>query len=283
MRKASSFFKSLVVILILFLLQVLVTLPQLVLQYIPMLIDTTLSVDTLDTIIGTRLGASVTISQLTNFTYGVLCLLVFGRWYARVFIAPFRGRGSGTHPRGFSFHTIVAILFLAVGLQYTTQFIVTVTATLRPDWLTAYNTLMQDAGYSNASIFLIVYSALLAPIAEELVFRGLIFRYARYALPFWLANIWQALLFGLVHGNFIQGIYAFALGLFLGFVVHRGHGIKYSIPVHILFNIIGLFYSGLIQLTLNLSFTISIACGIALTIFSVWLFYTDFTPAKAGE
>jgi hypothetical protein len=41
-------------------------------------------------------------------------------------------------------------------------------------------------------------------------------------MPFWVANILQAVLFGIYHMNPLQGIYAFFIGLFLGYVCHKG-------------------------------------------------------------
>ncbi len=250
MRKAGNFGKSFVVLLVLLVLQLLF---QLV-SNLPLGID----------------------SQQVNFGYGLLCVLIFGRWYGKVFVAPFRKKKSPQHPRGFSFHTVVAVFLLGVGLQYVTRLIVAVTAMVRPEWLTAYNALMSSAGYDDASIYLIVYSVLLAPVAEELIFRGLIFRYARYAFPFWVANVYQALLFGVIHGNYIQGIYAFVMGLVFGFVAHRGRGIKYSAPVHVVFNAVGYFYAGLIEETCGYSFYGACGVGCALSAFALWLFYTDF-------
>ena len=39
--------------------------------------------------------------------------------------------------------------------------------------------------------------------------------------------------------NWVQGIYAFALGLLLGYVCEKGNSIYYSIGLHILFNFWG--------------------------------------------
>lgn len=64
-------------------------------------------------------------------------------------------------------------------------------------------------------------------------------RCARKALPFALANLMQAALFGLFHLNWIQGIYAFALGIVLGYVCERGGSIYYSMGLHLLFNLWG--------------------------------------------
>ena len=282
MKKIIAFFKSILPCLLMLVLQTAVILLVGILYVLLNIGDSGLTLSSIpDLMSGSVPDAGF--SQTANFIYGLLAVLIFGLWYRRTFVRPFRKKRRADRPTGFSFHTVIAILFLAIGLQYVTILVVNCTAVLRPDWLAAYNALMDNAGYNDLTPLLAGYSILLAPVAEELIFRGLIFRYARYAFPFWIANIWQALLFGLIHGNFIQGIYAFVMGLFLGFLCHRGRGIKYSIPVHILYNIIGVWYSGLIELTTSLNYAIAIGLGVALTIFAVWLFYTDFSPSHAGE
>lgn len=282
MKRIAYFFKSILPCLLMLVLQAAVVIPVGVLYAFLKAGDDSFALSNiLDLLTGTI--SDTGFSQTVNLVYGLLALLIFGLWYRRVFVRPFRHKKRENWPTGFSFHTMMSILFLAIGLQYVTILVVNVTSSLRPDWLTTYNALMESAGYGSLSLPLIMYSVLLAPVAEELIFRGLIFRYARQAFPFWIANIWQSLLFGLVHGNFIQGIYAFVMGLFLGFLCHRGRGIKYSIPVHIIYNIIGIWYSELIGLTTSLSYTIAVGLGVALTVFAVWLFYTDFTPAHAQQ
>lgn len=279
MNKIGNFFKSILPCLILILLQVIVIIPMEIIYTLQNISSGGFDVNEVIALIMNS-TSDTSFNQMTNLIYGCLAVLIFGLWYSKVFVLPFRGRRSPNHPRGFSFHTIVAVFFLGIGLQYVTTLVVNVTAALRPDWLATYNSLMRSTGYNDVTLLLALYSVVLAPLAEELVFRGLIFRYARHALPFWLANIWQALLFGLIHGNFIQGIYAFVLGLILGFICHRGRGIKYSIPVHIVFNIAGVWYSDLIKLTTALNYNVAIGAGLALTAFALWLFYTDFTPAE---
>lgn len=51
------------------------------------------------------------------------------------------------------------------------------------------------------------------PIAEELVFRALGFARIRDQHGYWLAAVVSSLIFALYHGNMVQGIYAFILGL----------------------------------------------------------------------
>ncbi len=275
MKKVGSFFKSILVFIVTYLLQIVVVAGMVVAVVIAA--GNGLS-GIVWKVIGVFAGTSSVEydSQMTNLVYGVLAFIIFVIWYRRAFIRPVKKKGKKNYPRGFSFHTIMSVIFLGIGLQYVTTLVTGVTAYFRPDLLETYNAIVSNAGYANPTPVIIVYSIILAPIAEETIFRGLIYRYARIAFPFWIANIWQALLFGIMHGNFIQGIYAFVMGLFLGFVAHRGRGIRYSIPVHMVFNIIGLFFSGLISLTTSLSFPIAMTAGIALTIFALWLFYTDF-------
>ncbi len=279
MQKVGSFFKSILPFLVVLLLTLIATIPMEIIYIIR-------HMDSLGGGITGIMEAAVAASsdtfftQTSNFIYGILALIVFTFWYQRVFVMPFSGRKKKNYPTGFSFHTVLAIFFLGFGLQYVTNLVVRIVSSLQPGWMESYEKLLDTAGYAEPSVILILYSVILAPIVEEIVFRGLVFRYARYALPFWFANIWQAFLFGLVHMNMVQGIYAFVMGLFLGFVCHRGRGIKYSIPAHIIFNVIGTLYSDLIDFTVGLNLYLATGAGVALTIFAVWLFYTDFRPVK---
>ena len=62
---------------------------------------------------------------------------------------------------------------------------------------------------------------LMAPIAEELVFRGAIQRVLQEALGKrnrWIAIVVPALIFGIIHFNLVQGIHAFVIGLLLGWI-----------------------------------------------------------------
>ncbi|WP_350344278.1 CPBP family intramembrane glutamic endopeptidase [Proteinivorax tanatarense] len=57
---------------------------------------------------------------------------------------------------------------------------------------------------------------IMAPIIEEVIFRGLIFDELRGKVGMFAVIIIQAFLFGLYHLNIVQGTYAFVLGIFLG-------------------------------------------------------------------
>lgn len=274
MNKPGYFFKSIIPFLIAVILTLVAAIPVTVIYVIRTLHSTSGNMDSFFQTLLT-LTTDASFSQALNVIYGILGLLVFGCWYRKVFVLPFQNKPK-KYPSGFSFHTIAALIILAFGLQYICSLVVDLTGAIHPAWISSYNQMMTEAGYENVSILLALYSVLIAPIVEELLFRGLVFRYSRYALPFWAANVWQAFLFGLIHMNVVQGVYAFTMGLFLGWVCRRGRGIKYSIVLHIIFNILGTFYSGFFSGTTALSYPIFISIGIVLAVFGLWLFYTDF-------
>ena len=61
----------------------------------------------------------------------------------------------------------------------------------------------------------LIGSGLLAPVLEELVFRGIVYGSLRKITGMWPSVFISALLFGLVHFNIVQLIYALMLGIVL--------------------------------------------------------------------
>ena len=84
----------------------------------------------------------------------------------------------------------------------------------------------------------IVGTCILAPIIEEIVFRKWIIDRAR---PFgeFAACLLSGILFGLFHGNFLQGFYTTALGLIFAYVYIRTKNIWYTIAMHSIINLFG--------------------------------------------
>ncbi len=133
---------------------------------------------------------------------------------------------------------IVLILILGVCIQISLSIILTVISNLRPDWFDGYGELIESLGMGNTFISFL-YVGLVAPIAEELIFRGVTFNKARKYMPFLAANFVQALLFGIYHMNLIQGIYAFAMGLSFG-LIRRAYSLIGAILLHMTVNIAGM-------------------------------------------
>lgn len=174
--------------------------------------------------------------------YAVIAALVMGFWYWKKFAvkkAPRRKIGQIINLKMFA-----GLLTLMVSMQYLSTYIVNLVYLINPKWYDTYESLMENIGFSDVSWVLALYSVIIAPISEELIFRGVTMHYAKKTMPFWLANIFQAFLFGVFHGNMVQGIYAFVVGLFCGYVCYRGGSIYLSILFHMLFNVWGTFVPG---------------------------------------
>ena len=93
---------------------------------------------------------------------------------------------------------------------------------------------------------MLLCAVILAPVAEELFFRkALIDRLSAYHPMD--AILYSALLFGLIHGNLTQFLYAFPIGVLLGIVYWRTKNIRYTILLHMGMNTLGGLLPQLIQ------------------------------------
>lgn len=95
---------------------------------------------------------------------------------------------------------------------------------------------LKDATQQSESISMLLYAALLGPLIEEIVFRGLILRRLD-RINSTLAIIGSAYLFGLYHVNFIQSPFAFLIGLIFGYTALT-YGIGWSLFLHIFNNFV---------------------------------------------
>ena len=91
-----------------------------------------------------------------------------------------------------------------------------------------------SADLDNFSMFL--YAGVLAPITEEILFRGLI---QRSLMPFGkrFAIFCSAFTFGVFHGNLIQAPFAFLVGLVLGYVAAE-YNICWAMLLHMINNLV---------------------------------------------
>lgn len=78
----------------------------------------------------------------------------------------------------------------------------------------------------------------LGPIVEELAFRGGIQQHLKQtSLPRWGAVLITSVLFGLIHGNFMQALPAIPLGFALGWLYEK-RAYRVVIPVHVANNFV---------------------------------------------
>ena len=99
-----------------------------------------------------------------------------------------------------------------------------------------------SAGIANAPMLVQFISAvILAPIVEEIFFRGYVLPRFRKAMPLPLAIFFSSLAFGLIHGQIVWITYATILGIIMTLIALRENSVWASILMHVAFNSVSLF------------------------------------------
>ena len=84
-----------------------------------------------------------------------------------------------------------------------------------------FSNAVQEQLFAGQAMVQLLGLGVLVPLAEELIFRGLIYTRIRKRIPAGAAIFFSALLFALFHGNVIQMIFAFPLALILAWLYER--------------------------------------------------------------
>jgi len=77
---------------------------------------------------------------------------------------------------------------------------------------------------------------ILTPIAEEIIFRGFVFKGVRRTTPFWVAALVVSALFGLAHGQWNVGLDVFAMSIISCYLVEKSGSLWPSIFLHVIKN-----------------------------------------------
>ncbi len=97
--------------------------------------------------------------------------------------------------------------------------------------------------FSYDIIFQVIVLGIAAPVVEELIYRGLIYQRLKEFVNVRQAFIISSLLFGLTHGNLIQVLYGFAMGLLLAYVYEKYKTLTAPILCHCGANLISIVLS----------------------------------------
>lgn len=148
--------------------------------------------------------------------------------------------------------SIFLILLVAIGISVVSNGIVQLTYDMFPSYENVSNSISEvfDTFSNNeevsrsisdyiSSILGILSITVLMPAFEEIFFRGLIFNELRKNTNIVVSIILQALIFAAFHGNMLQGIYTFILGVILALIYIWTKSIWSIIFLHIFYNILG--------------------------------------------
>lgn len=83
---------------------------------------------------------------------------------------------------------------------------------------------------------LLLVAVAVAPVAEEMFFRGFLQKEFKHRMPWPVASVVQCFLFGAAHGYSLQAIWAFFIGLYLTAVIERRKTLFTAIVVHAFVN-----------------------------------------------
>lgn len=185
----------------------------------------------------------------------LVVIAVFLPWWRCMRPASFVARREAVATNDVSFAKSLALLLvIGVSAQFFVGGILEIVELLFPEAMAEYAELMEDTSVGVFAIVSALSIAVLAPINEEIVCRGVMLECAMRAMSpgwnaidgaryravsaraFWIANTLQALAFGVLHMNLIQGSYAFVLGAVLGWVFWRTGKLRYPIILHFAMN-----------------------------------------------
>ena len=88
-----------------------------------------------------------------------------------------------------------------------------------------------------------ITAVFMAPILEEVVFRGLIYTRLKKGLPLIVAAILTSLVFGIMHGTIIWFFYTFVVSMVLIWIFEKFHSLTACILFHLLYNFSGMILS----------------------------------------
>lgn len=197
----------------------------------------------------------------------LVIILVFALWYGlnirkKIQTAPL---GNVLTPKN-----IGVTVLMAVSMCFFVNFGMEVAVLIIPaSVMESYAALMEMAGFGE-SVLSTIAAVCLAPIGEELVYRGVCLYYAEKFVEkidktkaFWIANAIQALGFGVFHGNIVQGSYAFLMGLVLGYLAKRYNSVIPAMIAHMVINACSSFLWGPIYNVIPQSNVVFGICAIA--------------------
>lgn len=90
-------------------------------------------------------------------------------------------------------------------------------------------------GQASAGTVLLL-TLLMAPLLEEVLYRGMLYRLLRRRLGVWASALVAALAFGLMHGNLVQTAVAVPLGVLSALLYERTGRLMCSVLLHMAFN-----------------------------------------------
>ena len=175
------------------------------------------------------------ITDAGNIFGSAIAILVFYKKQKIAFLPTVK-----THRQTLSLKQVAIIIILLLGCQFVFNQVANVfEVALNVIGFSAKKE-VELATVGHHSIMYFLYAAFMGPLVEELVMRGgIAYQLQKYGKVF--SIIFSAIVFGFFHMNFVQGVFAFLVGIMLAYIA-----IEYSFGWAVFFHILNNFGFNLI-------------------------------------
>lgn len=169
----------------------------------------------------------------------ILTLLILGL----VFLIRKKNFLEETSIRSMPVSGIVPVALAAVGFNIVVSKLLQIIP-FPESWIEAYQQNSSMIGAGNMAVAWIA-TVIVAPILEEIVFRGLVYTRLKQGMAAVAAAVIASLLFALSHGTIVWGIYTFLLSMILIWTFERFQSLTANICFHFFFNLTGMVLSSI--------------------------------------
>ena len=169
----------------------------------------------------------------------ILTLLILGL----VFLIRKKNFLEETSIRSMPVSGIVPVALAAVGFNIVVSKLLQIIP-FPENWIESYQQNSSMIGAGNMAVAWIA-TVIVAPILEEIVFRGLIYTRLKQGMAAVAAAVIASLLFALSHGTIVWGIYTFLLSMILIWTFERFQSLTANICFHFFFNLTGMVLSSI--------------------------------------
>ena len=183
------------------------------------------------------------------------------------------------------------LLCFATGVAFNVGFVNLMSLIPIPEsWIEANNESVGAVLSGNIWVAIIATSVI-APVAEELIFRGVFYNMLRDALPLrrrlavLISGFTVSVFFGIYHGNILQGLYTFLFSILLVIIYERTGSIWGPVLVHAGFNsswILELFAARVFE-EKNAAVNGAIFIGVALALLCGLFLLTKYCKQNAAD
>lgn len=145
-----------------------------------------------------------------------------------------RGQQEVITRQSFSFKAFLLLILGSVCISRGINYFLALT--FLPHYFPGYERVSEEI-YRCSLLSQIMAGVISAPFLEEVLMRGIIYGRLREMIERTQgAMVGSALIFGLFHGNVVQGVYAFVMGLFFAQVYEKYHSLFPAVFAHMIAN-----------------------------------------------